>query len=139
MKMDRKAVTDLPIKLLVISIILTISIPIVTGAADIGERNMDLAQMENEAGRIGNAVATVYYSQNGYEKCIDVDVPEGCSMVVGGHGRDAYGIHLFRASDEIGTYWMEKPIISLGQGPELFGHVTLRIDMDGRGARVGLL
>ena len=139
MRMNRKAVTDLPIKLLVISIILSVSVPIVMGAADTGERNMDLAQMESEAGRIGNAVASVYYSQDGYERCIDVDVPEGCSIVIGGPGDDGFGIHLLRGPQEIGTHWMEKPIVSLGQGPELFGHVSLRISMDGPFAEVDVL
>ena len=130
MKMNRKAVTDLPIKLLVISIVLSVSVPIVMGAAETGERSMDLAQMENEAGRIGNAVASVYYSDNGYERCVDVDVPQGCSMVIGGEGKESYGIHLYRSSERVGTYWMEKPVISLGHGPELFGHVTLKVSVD---------
>ena len=52
MRMDRRAITGLPVKLLVISIILTVSIPIVSSSLDSGMSEMDRNQMNGEAQRI---------------------------------------------------------------------------------------
>ena len=137
MRMDRKAVTDLPIKLLIISIILSISLPIIADSLDTGIGGMDRSQMDSESQRIANAAASSYYSSEGDGKYLEIDIPEGCTLVLGGEGTDSYGIHMYRGSEEISTYWMEKPMIPFIGTVVLEGHCTVRISADSAGIRVG--
>ena len=136
MRMDRKAMTGLPVKLLVISVILTVSIPIVSSSLDSGMSEMDRNQMDSEAQRIANAISGAYYSSIGDCKYIETDIPSGCTMVLGGDGQDSYAIHLYRGSDEIGKHWMEKPMIPFKSMVILEGHATLRISADTTGIEV---
>lgn len=133
---NRRGVTDLPIKLLVVSILLSVSIPIIAGAVESGERNMDLAQMEDEAVRIGNAIASAYYTSGSSERFVEVNIPDGCYIVAGGDGRDAYAMHLYRGGEEIGTHWMEKPLIPFAEEATIAGHCVLAVTADADGARV---
>ena len=136
MRMDRKAMTGLPVKLLVISVILTVSIPIVSSSLDSGMSEMDRNQMDSEAQRISNAVSGAYYSSIGDSKYIETDVPSGCTMVLGGDGQDSYAIHMYRGLEEIGKHWMEKPMIPFKSITILEGHAMLRISADTTGIEV---
>ena len=136
MRMDRRAITGLPVKLLVISVILTVSIPIVSSSLDSGMSEMDRNQMDSEAQRIANAVSGAYYSSIGDCKYIETDIPSGCTLVLGGEGQDAYAIHMHRGSEEIGKHWMEKPMIPFKDMLTIEGHAMLRISADTAGIEV---
>ena len=136
MRLNRKAVTDLPIKLLVISILLSVSLPILAGAVDSSERNMDVSLMEDEAARIGNAVAAAYYTSYGGERYIEVDIPDGCSIVLGGEGDDAYAMHMMVGGEVAGVRWMENPLLPFYETVTVSGHGTLCVSADDGGIRV---
>ena len=137
MRMNRKAVTDLPIKLLIISVILAVSLPIIANSLDSSIDGMDRTQMDNESQRIASAAASAYYSSEGQGRYLDLDIPEGCTLVLGGEGQDAYGIHMYHGSRELSTHWMEKPMIPFVGTVELEGRVTIRLSADPSGIRVG--
>ena len=136
MRMDRKAMTGLPVKLLVISVILTVSIPVVSDSLDSGMSEMDRNQMDAEAQRITNAISGTYYSSVGDCRYIETDIPSGCTMVLGGEGQNAYAIHMYRGSEEIGKHWMEKPMIPFKDKVTIEGHAMLRISADTAGIEV---
>ncbi len=136
MRMDRRAVTDLPIKLLIISVILAVSLPIISESLDSGIGGMDRSQMDGESQRIAGAAASAYYSSEGDSRYLEIDIPEGCSIVLGGEGQDSYGIHMYRGSEEVSTHWMEKPMIPFVGVTVLEGRMTVRISADTDGIRV---
>lgn len=136
MRLNRKAVTDLPIKLLVISIILSISIPIVTSSLESSMDGMESSQMNEECQRIANSATSAYYSTIGAERYLDVDIPAGCSLVLGGEGVEAYAIHMYRGSEEVSKHWMEKPMIPFKEVDCIEGKVSLRISADTDGIEV---
>ncbi len=133
MRMNRKAVTDLPIKLLIISVILAVSLPVIAGSLDSSISGMDRGQMDGESERIAVAAASAYYSSEGGCRYLDIDVPDGCTMVLGGDGTDSYGIHMYRGSEEVSTHWMEKPMIPFVGETVLEGRSTIRVSADTQG------
>ena len=136
MRMNRKAVTDLPIKLLIISIILAVSLPVISECLDSGIDGMDRSQMDSESQRIASAAASAYYSSEGDGRYLEIDVPEGCYMVLGGNGADSYGIHMYRGSEEVSTHWMEKPMIPFVGETVLEGKSMIRVSADTEGILV---
>lgn len=136
MRMNRKAVTDLPIKLLIISIILAVSLPIISDSLDSSVEGMDRSQMDSESERIAVAAASAYYSSEGNCRYVEVDVPEGCTIVLGGEGADSYGIHMYRGSEKVATHWMEKPVIPFMDETVIQGKTTIRVSADVLGIRV---
>ena len=131
MKMDRRGVTALPIKLLIITIVLSLSLPVIAGVLESNEDDVNTELMETESKRIANAATSVYYSMNGATKMVEIDVPEGCRMVLGGEGDDAYAIHMYCGGKLTSEHWMEKPILSFKDRIELYGYSTLSITTDG--------
>ncbi len=136
MRMNRKAVTDLPIKLLIISVILAVSLPVISESLDSSIGGMDRSQMDGESERIALAAASAYYSSEGGCRYLEVDVPEGCTLVLGGEGSDSYAIHMYRGSEEVSTHWMEKPMIPFVGETVLQGRTTIRVGADTEGIRV---
>ena len=136
MRMDRRAITGLPVKLLVISAILALCIPVVSGSLDSGMTEMDRNQMDGEAQRIANAVSGAYYSSVGDQKYLETYIPSGCTLVLGGEGEDSYAIHMYRGSEEIGKHWMEKPMIPFKDTLTIEGRTMLRISADTTGIEV---
>ncbi|MBO7205602.1 MAG: hypothetical protein J6V08_04200 [Candidatus Methanomethylophilaceae archaeon] len=139
MKMDRRGVTALPIKLLIITILVTISIPMISDVMESTEDTMNTRIMEDESDKISNAVRSVYYSMNGARKVVEIDVPDGCRMILGGDGDDAYAIHMYCGGELMSQRWMEKPILSFDDAVELAGNCTISITTTDRAIEVAAL
>ncbi|MGN1045350.1 MAG: hypothetical protein ACI4Q9_05290 [Candidatus Methanomethylophilaceae archaeon] len=139
MRMNRKGVVSTPVKLLMISVILTISFPVMAEALESGERTMDVSTMENESRRIADAAASVYYSVNGATRTLEVNIPDGCSMVIGGSGDDAFAIHMYRNGILSSEHWMEKPIIPFSDITEISGTRTLSISFSDGSTKVAVV
>ena len=127
MRMNKKGVISTPIKLLMISVILIVSFPIMAGALESGEKTMDVNTMENESRRIADAASSVYYSVNGATRTLEVNIPDGCRIVIGGKGDDAFAIHMYCNGKLSSERWMEKPIIPFSDITEISGTRTLSI------------
>ena len=136
MRMDRRAMTGLPVKLVVIMVILGAMVPILMNYLDTGMSDMERNQMDGEAQRLTNAVSGVYYSSIGDSKYLEMDIPQGCTMVLGGEGQEAYAIHMYRGSEEVGKHWMEKPMIPFKSVLIIEGQTTLRVMADTDGIEV---
>jgi len=106
----RKGVMDLPVKLMIVILIISLSVPMLTGAMERGESNNATAAMNSEVSRMFNAAAAVHYSGIGSSRTLSVSIPEGCEIVIaGGEGSDAYSVRTLFKGDQTGIRYMDKP------------------------------
>ena len=136
MRMNRKGSMDLPIKLMVAVILVSLSVPVIIQGLDASETGMDKVQMENESSKIANSITNVYYSLTGSERTVEIEVPQGCHIVLGGDGNDSFGIHMYRNDSPLGTYWLEKPIIGFDGITSISGKTTIVISIENSEVKV---
>lgn len=124
---DRRGVADLPIKLVVIMVILSISVPIVMQAADNSQKSMMNDEMEQEIERIKDASAVVYYSGSGSSRILEIKLPDECEISLGGDGEDAYSLRSIYDGEIVSTTYFEKPPIPVKDKITLSGCCSLTI------------
>jgi hypothetical protein len=108
--MDRKGVIDLPVKLMVVVLIVSLSIPLLANAMEKGERNNAGYAMNGEVDRIFSAVAAVHYSGEGASRTVSVNIPDGCELIIpGGNGSDGYVIKMTFKGKDAGIRYMDRP------------------------------
>jgi len=130
--MNRKGVIDLPVKLMVVVLILSISVPMLANAMENGERNNAAAAMDSEVDRIFNAVAAVHYSGMGSTRTVSVNIPDGCEIVImGGNGSDAYSVKMFFKGHQTSVRYMDRPpVLFIAQEMTIRGSCLLLITGD---------
>ena len=133
LKNDKRGVLDLPVKLLVVMIILALFLPIVSNAVESNEKSMMLSEMEQETGNIIDSVRATHFSGTGSGRHLDVSLPAGCEIVIGGSGTDAYSIRECYNGTEINTRYIESPAIKFGNSVTLTGNCSLTITSIGNG------
>jgi hypothetical protein len=112
---------DLPIRLMVVFLLLSISVPIIANVMEQSEENTMDMTMEHEIGRLFDSVASVYYSGAGSSRTVSINVPNGCEMYIGGNGTDSYSIRSsFKGSPGPARY-MERPNAELLCDITLYG------------------
>jgi hypothetical protein len=104
---------DLPIRLMVVFLLLSISVPMIANAMEQSERDTKGTAMEHEIGRLYDSVITVYYSGTGSSKNISITIPNGCEMYIGGDGVDSYSIRSSFKGSSGPTRYMERPNVEL--------------------------
>ena len=139
MKMDKRGVTALPIKLLIITVLLTISTPMIADAIESNESDICMEFLESESKRISNAATSVYYSMNGAAKMVEVEIPDGYSIVIGGEGNDAYGIHVYCGNNRVSDYWMDKPILRFINVLALYDDCLISVTSVSDGVEVAII
>ncbi len=127
---DRKAVLGMPIKLLIVMVILTISIPIVHNALDVNNESMMETKMNQECDRITDCIRDVYYSGIGSVRTIDIDLPQGCELVIGGKGADAYCMTSYYEGKRLSTSYMDEPVVRFADELSISNDTRLRIGVD---------
>ena len=104
---------DLPIRLMVVFLLLSISVPLIANAIEQSEENTMETAMEHEIGRLYDSIIIVYYSGTGSSRTVSVNVPVGCEMYIGGDDSNAYSIRSsFKGSIGPSRY-METPNVEL--------------------------
>lgn len=126
---DRTAVIGMPIKLLIVMVILTISIPIVHDALEINEESMMRTKMDRECDRITDCVRDVYYSGIGSVRTVDIGLPQGCELVIGGNGADAYRMASYFEGKRLSTAYMDEPVVRFANELSVSGDTRLRISV----------
>ncbi len=124
---DRKGVLDLPIRLLVVMILLTISLPIIANAVDMNEDSMMMSEMEQESGKLFDAVRMAHFSGIGSSRCVNISLPAGCEIKLGGSGSDAFAVHTLYEGKELNTKYLESPAIRFSDEMTLTGECSLII------------
>ena len=133
--MDRKGIMDMPLKLMTVMIVLVLSVPIITGVIQTNERQMMDSVMSQEADRIENAMRAAYYSGDGSTRIIDISIPDGCEMTLGGDAADAFAITCYFRGKVLSKIFMERPAIRFTDPVNISGNVRLEITnsvMDGQ-------
>jgi len=129
-KLGRKGVTDLPIKLMVVVLVISLSLPMLADAVERGESKNAALIMNHEISEIFNAVTAVHYSGIGCSRTVSVTIPDGCEILIpGGNGSDGYSMKMTFKGREVGTRYMERPPVQfVTDGLTLSGSVMLLIE-----------
>ena len=127
--MNRKGIMGLPLKLTIMMMVLMLSIPVVTSIMEYNEeRMMDMA-MSKEASKIEDAVRSVYRSGEGSYSIVDIDIPENCSMTIGGYSVNSYTIACLHDGKELSRRYMDNPAVRFADITEINGCARLEISM----------
>ncbi len=128
MRLDRRGAIGLPVRLAVAFLILSVSVPVLTGVAADLEDGSSVASATQEAGRIADAVGRVYYMGEGSVRTVEVHLPPGCMLSLGGSGAGAYSIGVHLDDAERGRVYLERPPVRLlGEGIEVHGSTVLSV------------
>lgn len=89
-KWDRRALEGLPLKLLMVSLLTSITTPAVLGGLEDYELSVVRSEMEAEAIRLGHLIEEVRSAGEGNRRSISLSLPSACerhhlSMEIGGH------------------------------------------------------
>ena len=125
--MDRKGIMSLPIKLMVVMAILAVTLPIVSGAMDGSQQDMAAAEMHHESSKFKNAAALAHFSGNGCSRTVDIELPAGCELLIGGNGEDAYCIRSVYNGEVVSKDYFEQPVIRITQEMNIVGKVSLKL------------
>ena len=127
---DRKGIMSLPIRLMVTMMVIAIALPIIMTAMDGSEQDMAGAEMEKEAEKFRNAAVLAHYSGNGCSRTVQLELPAGCELSVGGQGGDAYSIRMSYNGEVISTVYFESPPLMIIQPMTFTGNMTLKLTSD---------
>ena len=83
--------------------------------------------MIQETEKFKNAANLAHFSGNGCSRTVEIDLPAGCEMSVGGTGSDAYSIRMVYNGDLVSTEYFESPVLKISQEMTFTGHMTLKL------------
>ena len=118
---------DLPVKLMITMIIITAFIPVLSDALNDNQERIADAEMQQEAGRLKNAISMVSYSGIGSCRTLELNVPAGCELWVGGEGSDAFCIRSVYDGRVLSKEYLERPSVRIPEEMCITGNVTLKI------------
>lgn len=127
MKMNRGAVIDLPIRLAVVMAVLALSVPFIGSTLDYNEERTSAAVLESQVTRITNAAAVVYFSGEGSCRTVDLDIPSGCSISLGGDEGDAYSVRGIFDGKVVAKAYMDRPSVTFSSELSLCGKCTVLV------------
>ena len=124
---DRGGIMSLPVKLMITMVIIALSVPMLTSALDSSQEDMAGAEMSHEVQKFKNAANLAHFSGNGCSRTVEIDLPAGCEMSVGGEGSDAYSIRTLYNGELISTEYFESPVLRICNEMTFTGHMTLKL------------
>ena len=129
MKLNGKGVIDLPVKLMVIVIIVSLSVPMLAGAMERGETNGALSAMNAETDKLFSSAASVHYSGIGSARTVQMNLPDGCEIFIpGGNGSEGYSVKMFFKGNNVGIRYMDRPpVMFVSDGMTISGSCMLLI------------
>ena len=87
MRRDKKAVLDLPLRLMVVFLVVSITTPIAVGVVEAQEEEKALHAMEGCGTRISNNIVATHYNGDGSYRSMEIHLPQDCSISLGGELR----------------------------------------------------
>jgi len=128
-RLNGKGVIDLPVKLMVIVIIVSLSVPMLVGAMERGEANGALSAMNAETDKLFSSASAVHYSGIGSSRSVQMNLPDGCEIFIpGGSGSEGYSVKMFFKGGNVGTRYMDRPPVSfISDGMTISGSCMLLI------------
>lgn len=144
MKLGRKGMVGFPVKLAVAFLILSVSIPAVTGMAGNLTDGNAVDSATAEAGKVVSAISKVYYSGIGSMQTVELSISSKSHLKIGGEGSHAYSVGIFLEDAEKNRLVLQRPSVKiLGEGLEVSGNVLLSVKCvqagKGCGVEVGIV
>lgn len=129
---------DLPVKLAVCFLVLGLMVPVVMDVVDDADSEMSVYDLRRDATLLEDAIHRAY--SDGTVTSIELDIPRGQSLIVGGDGGNEYIIRLAVDGETVETSFIDSPIVAvIGGVTEISGDVVVRIDgTDADGVRISL-
>ena len=130
---DRRGLEGLPLKLLLVALLISLSLPVVSSAMDDFRTNMEEAALGAEVTRVASSISDVYVAGEGNVRFIDVEVPVGDAAIeMGGEGIDALSVRAVVADRVVRTAYMDDPpikVMTLNGGTMSIGEsITIRLE-----------
>lgn len=122
MKLDRKGMVGFPMRLAIAFLILSISVPAAMSAIGNIDGDSRMSSVSGEAEKLADTMANAYYSGNGSRFTVDLEIEDGCMVIVGGDGSEAYSIKVV-CDDDMSVIPLDRPSIRV-----IGGSVTLAGD-----------
>ena len=127
LRKDRRGVMSLPIRLMITMMIIAISVPVLSDAMENNQENMAGAEMNHESEKFMNAANLAHFSGNGCSRTVEINLPAGCEMCVGGEGSDAYSIRMVYNGKIVSTNYFESPVLKITDEMTFTGRITLKL------------
>lgn len=119
---------DLPVRLMVVFLILSISVPVLMDTLEQNETRTLATTVENEFSRFADAVSIAHYSGIGSVRTVVLNVPDGCIVSIGGEEHDQYSIRAVHNGTILHVRYMElPPVILIFEGDLHAGRHNLSI------------
>ena len=112
---------------MVTMVIIALSIPMLTSALESNQQDMTGAEMNQEAERFRNAANLAHFSGNGCSRTVELNLPAGCEMCVGGEGSDGFSIRMIYNGNLISTLYFESPVLKINHEITFTGHMILKL------------
>ena len=118
---------DLPVKLAVCFLVLGLMVPVVMDVVDDADSEMSVYDLRRDAALLEDAIHRAY--PDGTITSIELDIPRGQSLIVGGDGSIEYIIRLVDDGETVETSFIDSPMVAvIGGITEISGDVVVRID-----------
>lgn len=118
---------DLPVKLAVCFLVLGLMVPVVMDVVDDAGSEMSVYDLRMDAALLEDAIHRAY--SDGTVTSIELDIPRGQSLIVGGDGGNEYIIRLAVDGETVETSFIDSPMVAvIGGITEISGDVVVRID-----------
>ncbi|HJH56575.1 MAG TPA: hypothetical protein IAC83_00650 [Euryarchaeota archaeon] len=129
---------DLPVKLAVCFLVLGLMVPVVMDVVDDADSEMSVYELRKDAALLEDAIHRAY--SDGTVTSVELDIPRGQSLIVGGDGGNEYIIRLAVDGETVETSFIDSPMVAvIGGVSEISGDVVVRIDgTDADGVRISL-
>jgi hypothetical protein len=115
-------------RLAVTFLILAIFVPAAAGMIDDFKMESSASAAKAEADRIADAAKKVYYSGSGSNSRLDVSLPQGSCLVVGGDGSDSYCITIQIDDNDIEKLYLQRPSVRFF-GEPLFINGSMEVSL----------
>ena len=118
---------DLPVKLAVCFLVLGLMVPVVMDVVDDADSEMSVYDLRRDAALLEDAIHRAY--SDGTVTSIELDIPRGQSLVIGGDGGNEYIIRLAVDGETVETSFIDSPMVAgIGGITEISGDVVVRMD-----------
>lgn len=84
MKLDKSAVLDLPLRLMVVFLVISITTPMALGVVEAQQEEKARQAMDNCATSILNNIIATHYNGHGSYRSMEIILPPDCSISLGG-------------------------------------------------------
>jgi len=84
MRWEKNAVLDLPLRLMVVFLVISITTPMALGVLEVQQEEKARQAMEYCATRIYNNIIATHYNGHGSYRSMEINLPKDCSISLGG-------------------------------------------------------